>query len=247
MLKKWLGKEKRQHPRTQVEPPSLDSFSVTLETSGRESLSCQVRDLSISRVLVSVPPEECPRFESGDKIKLTVAVAQLQETILLNAVVTECTSGAGTTDITLIFEDPSRFADRLDPVHLSFLNSRQSYRVEMADSRYHTEVSIVWDGGRAVGWINDLSLSGMGLGVEPEVAQLLTDTARLELTFSLHGTEATLCLVGRIRYQRPAGRNFHCGILFDQDRSADYQQQERIIASYLTCLQQEQLKMIANR
>ena len=41
---------------------------------------------------------------------------------------------------------------------------------------------------------------------------------------SLRGSEATLRLVGHIRYQRPDG----CGIMFDQDRSADYQQQERL-------------------
>ena len=247
MFQKWFGKEKRQHQRSQVETPSLESFSVHLELSNRESLPCLVRDLSINHVLVCIPTEQCPHFEPGDKVKLTVTITQLEETILLNSLVKECTAGAKMTDITLIFEDSSRFNAWLDPLHQSFLNSRQSYRVEMADPRHHTEVSLAWDGGSAVGWINDLSLSGMGLGVEPRVAQLLTDADRLVLTFSLPGSEAPLCLAGRIRYQRPDGKNIHCGIMFDQDRSADHKRQERIIASYLTCLQQEQLKSMADR
>jgi hypothetical protein len=247
MLKKWFGREQRQQQRAQIEPPSLDSFSIYLELADQESLPCKVRDLSISSASVSLTAEQCPGLDHGDKVKLTVIVAQLQETIPLNGLVKECTAGEHTTNITFIFEDSSRFNARLDASHLSFLNSRQSYRVEMADTRHHTEVSLAWDGGSAAGWINDLSLSGMGLGVEPRVAQLLSSTDRLELTFSLRGCDATLRLVGQIRYQRPNGNNFHCGIMFDQHQSTGYQQQERIIASFLTRLQQEQLKKRSNR
>ena len=129
MLKKWFGREQRQQQRSQVEPPSLDSFSVYLEISEQESLPCKVRDLSISSASVSFPAEQCPDLDPGDKVKLTIIVAQLQETIPLNGLVKECTTEENTKCITFIFEDSSRFNARLDSSHLSFLNSRQSYRV----------------------------------------------------------------------------------------------------------------------
>ncbi len=239
MLKKWFGRDKRKEQRTQIEPPSLDSFSIYLELADQEFLDCKVRNISVNSASVSYTGEQCPDFDPGDKVKLTVTVAHLQETIPLTALVKECTPGQKTTRMSFDFEDSYRFKALLDPSHLSFLNSRQSYRVEIADIRHHTEVALSWDGGSAARWINDLSLSGMGLGVESRVAQQLSDTDRLELTFSLRGCESMLRLTGRVRYQLPDGNNFHCGIMFDQHPDTDFQQQEKVIAAYLTRLQQE--------
>ena len=150
MLKKWFGREQRKQHRTQIESPSLDSFSICLELADQESLPGKIRNISVTSASVSFPSEQCPELDPGDKVILTVTVAQLQEIIHLNGRIQECIPEGHATTISFIFEDSSRFNARLDASHLSFLNARQSYRVEVADSRHHTEVS--WPGPAARRW-----------------------------------------------------------------------------------------------
>lgn len=228
--------EKRKLERFQIEPINTDNFSLNLSITDSK-IPAKILQISIDSALASVTDEKCPVFYPDDQVAVTVTTTQKRDPVDLKARVIKCKTFDSTKFINFYFPNSSGFESQFDQEHLDFLKSQQSFRTNIHGGIHHTTVVFTWQDVSAIGWINNLSISGMDLGFTEEAAQQLVSEKELTMSFKLHGSDVTINLIGTICYLEPIGNNFHCGIKFDKNKSINYQEQENHIASFLINLQ----------
>jgi len=228
----WLKGDRRKKYR--VEPESPGALEVSLILSSRKSLPGELINMSIDGSAVFFPANDCPDLTPNERVKLKFVMTQTKKSITIDAIVKDsCTAGERKL-CRFQFAEPASFVQELDPSLWEYFNRRQGFRVE-PERVEPIEVMLEWRDGFAQGRIIDISTTGMGLEVDPELARALGHGDRLTLSFRLPGSEIPLKLAGNIVHGKPKGENTHCGIRFDWSwsKTDDFELQESVIGAYL--------------
>ena len=226
----WAKAEKRKQHRTEAGAPK--PFKLSLLLPGRIQLPGHMVEISMDGAVISFPAEKYPDFDLNERVKLILIVVETQKIVLIDAILRGSRSAKDRNLSRFQFVDPSRFVHELDISVLSYFNRRQAFRVKPSVSE-STKVALAWEGGSAVGWIIDISITGMGLGVPSIVAQTLGNPDQLELSFKLSGCEESLKLIGNAVNRRPAGKIVKYGIHFDPSQTEDFHRQQDVISRYV--------------
>ena len=136
------------------------------------------------------------------------------------------------------FLDPDEIAEKLDNDDFRILNRRQHYRLEPVEPS-HIRVTAGWEGHTADGWIIDISISGMGLGVTKKTAEEIGRPDRMQLRFSLPEVEGNIQLAGPVQFRKRMGNNYLYGIQFDLNLYGEVGRQEKAISAFI--LKQQQI------
>lgn len=151
----------------------------------------------------------------------------------------------------LFFQIPFKFIDtsnvlqNLDPIPLSYFNRREAFRAS-TDLNRPIEVDIEWDDKSAKGWIIDVSINGMCLGIEGDINVVFKPSDQLTLAFCLPEHELPLMIVGKVVRRTATGKHERYGINFDWKQTEDFRKQERVIHQYTMQRQMSALKMRSN-
>lgn len=234
----WFKGDRRKTYR--VEPESRGALEVRLIVSRRKPLLGELINMSLDGSAVFFPANECPDLTTNERVKLKFAIAQSKKSVMIDAIVKDsCTAGERKL-CRFQFEEPAGFIRELDPALWEYFNRRQGFRVE-PNAIEPIEVMLEWRSGFAQGRIIDISTTGMGLEVDPEILRALGHSHRLTLSFKLPGSEIPLKLVGTIIYRKSKGEDPQCGIRFDWDwrKTDNFELQESVIGAYLMRRHQE--------
>ena len=90
----------------------------------------------------------------------------------------------------------------------------------------------------------DISLTGMGLDIKPELSEILINSEPFTLLFGLPVSEKTLMIVGTTVNPRPSGKIILYGIKYEWSQTENSYHQESVITNYVIYRQREIIRRI---
>lgn len=250
MLGWFSGKkeEKKTASGSSESKYSSDSFKVRLVTAAGRLVPGDLENIEMDGVIASFPTERCPELNEEAETKLEFTKIETEREFVIRAVVKEALKTKDQFTYTFSFPDPKLFISELDAEDFSAANRRQSFRMEPLDED-EIIVDLSWDKSSAKGWLNDISVTGMGLGIIKPTAIAMGKPAELKLSFKLPGNEERLELIGKVLYHKPGKREgtVHCGVLFEQNIPGGFLVYDKAISTFLSNQQKELLKRRARR
>jgi len=247
---KWLSGKKENRKTAFSAGLSLSEekpFKVSLVAGSGRLIEGRLGAMKMTGVTASFDLEKCPELNPEDSTKLEFYRFENERTFVVRAVVKEAEKTATTRIYDFIFPEPDIFISELNNKHASNLNQRESLR--MGNRSYgDIEVDVDWGEGRATGRIIDISVTGMGLGVTPDIAEEMGKPEEMSLQFLLPGCHRPFDVLGKVLYhkQAPDKENVHCGVLFDQNKPGGFLAEDTAISKFLVEEQKEQLKLRVN-
>ena len=132
---------------------------------------------------------------------------------------------------------PSYDMQTSKPPEILSNNRRQAFRTA-PDKGGSVPVALEWENGSAQCSLLDISTTGMGLVIQPSIAQQLDVPDWLRIMLSLPSCSTPLDLIGTIPYRRLLNKKFHYGVQFDWNRTDAFYRQEAAISAYVMKRQQ---------
>lgn len=229
--------------RSKKETISSFPFSFDLMLPGRKKLAGNLADVNMEGAAISFPVEQCPALKNSERIRLALTIFETKKTMLLDAVV----NGSRTVQDRILFQfrfiDTTHILKDPDPVLSGYFNRRESFRVR-PDLSEPIRVSFKWEGKSVEGSILDISLTGIGLALEPKVARQLEYAKQITMTFRLPDETMPFEIVGNTTNFIPVGKLVRYGIQFDRKETMNIRNKERRILKYIM---QRQLVMLKKR
>ena len=105
-------------------------------------------------------------------------------------------------------------------------------------------MDVDWNGGSTQGRVIDISLTGMGLGIKPELPEIPVNSEPFTLSFELPVSEKALMIKGTTVNPRPSGKIMLYGIKYEWSRTENSYQQESMIKDYVIYRQREIIRRI---
>ena len=227
------AENKKNGAPTPMRPLTLMDLKVSLILPDLEIISQDILYLSTTEAVVCFPIKTCPDLRPAEKVKLKVIFLKEEANLLFDAAVRSCKTDRIAKQCKFQLTAKEHTISQLEKALGKDFNRRKAYRVTQ-DEDSPIQVALKWDGGSGSGRIFDISTSGMGLLVSPEISGRISYHDRLQLKFNLPGSEIPLELIGSVSYSRASGENAHYGIQIDWDQTGSFYRQEAIISTYVT-------------
>lgn len=238
----WLvGINKRKTYRAESEPTGPLDMKILLAEA--EFLEATIINISIGGVAAYLAASECPGLAARQIVTIRLQLTETKRAVNLQGLVL---SVSKKEDDKLFcrfkFTEPAEVSQQLDESFWQYLNRRQAFRVSPASAEV---VAVTFESvdGAGQGRLIDISTSGLGLEVASEVAENLSQTEPMTLTFQLTGMP--LRLRGTICYSKLSGGSRKLGINFDKEKTPNYPKQEEAIAGYIMERQKQILQQQA--
>jgi hypothetical protein len=213
-------------------------FQFNLVLPGRELLPGAIFNTSMNGAAIAFDPQRFPNFALNERVKLQLSMTPSKKIIMVDATLKHLRNANNNVICRFQFADPSSLAKNLDISLMSYFNRREAYRVK-PDINEPIEVDVEWNDGSTQGRVIDISLTGMGLGVTPEVTEIPGYPEPVTLSFRLPISEKTVMIVGTTVHPRPSGKIILYGIKYDWGQTENSYQQESVITSYVIYRQRE--------
>ncbi|MGD8770324.1 MAG: PilZ domain-containing protein [Desulfobacterales bacterium] len=233
---KLFKKDSRKQYRTKDKDFSPLQFNLVLP--GRELLPGAIFNTSMNGAAIAFEPQRLPNLALNERVKLQLTMTQSKKVIMVDATLKHLKNANNNVICRFQFADPSSLAKNLDISLMSYFNRREAYRVK-PDINEPIEVDVEWNGGSTQGHVIDISLTGMGLGVKPDVTEIPGYPEPVTLSFRLPISEKTLMIVGTTVHPRSLGKIILYGIKYDWGQTENSYQQESVITSYVIYRQRE--------
>lgn len=233
---KLFKKDSRKQYRTQAKDFSPFQFHLVLP--GRKLLPGAIFNTSMNGTAIAFDLQRLPPLAINERVKLQLSMPQSKKTIMVDATLKHLKNANNNVICRFQFADPSSLAKRLDISLMSYFNRREAFRVR-PDINEPIEVDIEWNAGSTQGRVIDISLTGMGLGLKPEVAKILSYAEPVTLSFRLPVSEKILMIGGTTVNPRPSGEIILYGIKYDWSQTENAYRQESVITSYVIYRQRE--------
>ncbi len=240
---KLFAKEKKESTRKESELSRLFEFSLVLPN--KQQVQGYLVDLNMDGAAITFPAGECPDFQADERVRLSLTIRQTEKKILMDAHVRGLRKDKTGSLCQFKFIDTSSVIHKLDQILLSYFNRREAFRVS-TDLNRPIEVDIEWDDKSAKGWLIDVSINGMCLGIEGDINVVFKPSDQLILSFCLPEHELPLTIVGKVVRRTPTGKHARYGVNFDWKQTEDFRKQERAIHQYTMQRQMSALKMRSN-
>jgi len=229
MLKLFKGGNRSKY-RTGAE--SFIPFKLSLILPNRLLLPGSLININLDGAAISFPAESCPDFDPGERVKLQMVTVESQKEMVIDATLRNLRTAEDRKLCRFQFIASNRLAKELNPSLLKYFNRRRALRVK-PDMAAPIAVDLECGSGFSQGWIVDISTTGLGLGMKPEVAKMMDRPKRVPVSFQLPGSEKPLFFEGTVPNIRRGGNIVVYGIEFDQSRTEDFHQQQESITSYV--------------
>ncbi len=231
------AEDKKDRDSAPIRPVSLKDLKVSLVLSDREIISHDILYFSTTEAVVCFPIKTCPDLLPAEKVNLKVVFLKTDPILLFDAAVRSCKTDGIAKQCKFQLTAKEHTISQLERALGKDFNRRKAYRVT-SDEGSPIQVDLKWDTGSGIGRMVDISTSGMGLLIAPEITESLSYHDRLQLKFNLPESEIPLNLIGTVSYSRASDKNSHYGIQIDWDQTGSFYRQEAIISTYVTRRQQ---------
>lgn len=243
MLKWFKGKKEEKKKPAEENQFSSDAFDVRLVTPTGRLLPGELDEMRMDGITATFESERFPEFEEGAEVKLDFTKLETEREFIIRGVLKELTRVAGEVVCEFQFPDPKLYISELNSDDFSAANRREAFRMEPMGTD-EVIVELRWEDKSGQGWMNDISVTGMGLGVTKETAAQMGKPETLKLSMQLPGSENVLQVIGKVLYHKPGKEDntIHCGVLFDQNKAGGFLAEDKMISTFLNAQQKEMLR-----
>lgn len=203
------------------------------------SLLGEVLDLSLYGCSVRVPLTQAPIVPVGGTVTLTLHASDTKS-VTITATVQASTGRDKFRRMGLAFSNPAALHAMLSPKLLRWFNERRALRVQPRPP-VSVAVDVPGQERRLTGRMLDISAEGVGVVVDGESAQELSQVVRVGLEFTLPGHTGPTVLRAFIRYRAQLEEEaaLYIGLSLDPEGSSDFISEQQRITEYVTELQRD--------
>jgi hypothetical protein len=163
--------EKDSRKQFRANGKDFSPFQFNLVLPGSELLPGNIFNTSMNGAGIDFDPQKFPDFALNERVKLQITMTQSKKIIMVDATLINLRRTSEEAICRFKFADPSSLAKNLDISLMSYFNRREAFRVK-PDIHEPIVVDIEWKDGSTQGRVIDISQSGMGLGIKPEVTKI---------------------------------------------------------------------------
>jgi len=228
-----------------IEQPVEVTVALSRDRDSR-SFFGTVLDASLNGVEIRFALESAPALAIDETVTLNFSSSGLGQPIEIRSKVLSRTETARFRRYAceFVFEAEAQSAAAEDILKLFI--QRGGQWVEPVSSR---PIEVRMRGGRpddeeyaaleAWGRLTEVSTVGIGVVTELDVEERFASVDQVEVTFHLPAVDEPLRLHGRIRSRQRQAGHVRYGVLFDADRTFDYDRQQHLILTYMISRQRE--------
>ena len=237
-----LDKEKRKvyHVETKEKP----SYEASLILPGGKLLAGDIANISFEGAAVIFPANQCPLLDQGDPIRLAFRLGHTGgRNWIIHGTVRESHVELGMRLLRIKLRLGDTFLQQLQPDDWAIFNRRQTFRVR-PNPRSPLTVNLEWEGETAEGSVIDISLGGMGVHLESQVAKMISESQSMTLSLFIPGFDVPLTNSGSVCYLKKERDSHRLGITFSSNRDESFFQKEKVISKFLLMRQREMIGKI---
>jgi len=231
--------DRRSNYRVDLEEKS--SIEVRILAEGGKSIVARVHTVSSGGIGVHLPSELASFLFVSQKVQVEFGGGPIVKPLTVRAIVKHHLPEKGLHRYGLEFVDRQSFDEELlnRALHGLF-NRRGAYRVRPeSGAKIPVLLQSQPQGVRGSGIMADISVTGIGLVVTPDVEAQFRGIDRFILSFRLPGILEAVTLDGILRYRTLDKDEVRCGLVFDPRRSDQFRRQEAAILEYVMRRQRE--------
>jgi c-di-GMP-binding flagellar brake protein YcgR len=234
-----LDKEKRKTYR--VETREKPSYEASLILPGGKLLAGDIANISFEGAAIQFPVKKCPPMEQGDPIRLAFRLSRTGgRNWIIHGTVRETLEDLGVRLVRIKLRLGDTFLQQLQPDDWTIFNRRQTFRVS-PNPRSPLTVNLEWEEGSAESQVIDISLGGMGVRIESQVAKMISPSQSITLSLFLPGVDVPLSITGSACYLNKERDSHRLGITFSTNRDELFFQKEKAISKFLLMRQREMI------
>jgi c-di-GMP-binding flagellar brake protein YcgR len=234
-----LEREKRKAYR--VETKEKTSYETSLILPGGKLLAGEIANISFEGAAVKIPDKQCPPLEQGDPIRLAFRLAHTGDrNWIIHGTLRESHVELGIRLLRIKLRLGDTFLQQLQPEDWAIFNRRQTFRVR-PNPRSPLTVNLEWEGESTEGQVIDISLGGMGVRLESQVAKVISESQSMALSLYLPGFDVPLNISGSVCYLKKERDSHRLGITFSLIRDELFIQKEKAISKFLLMRQREMI------
>ena len=238
---KLFKRDTRSQYRAKAKDFSPLQFNLVLP--GRELLPGAIVNTSMNGAAIAFDPQRFPHLALNERVKLQLEMPQFKKIIMVDATLKHLKNANNNIICRFQFADPSSLAKNIDISLMSYFNRREAFRVK-PDINEPIEVDVDWNEGSTQGRVIDISLTGMGLGIKPELPEIPVNSEPFTLSFELPVSEKALMIKGTTVNPRPSGKIILYGIKYEWSKTENSYHQESMIKDYVIYRQREIIRRI---
>ena len=237
-----IEKEKRRTYR--VETKEKPSYEASLILPGGKLLAGDIANISFEGAAINFPVNQCPNLEQGDPIRLAFRLSHTGgRNWIIHGTVRDSHEDLGMRLLRIKLRLGDTFLQQLQPDDWTIFNRRQTFRVS-PDPRSPMTVNLEWEDGAAEGQVIDISLGGMGVRIESQMAKMISQSKSIALSVFLPKFDVPLTISGSVCYQKKQRESHRLGITFSLNRDELFFRKEEAISKYLLMRQREMIGKI---
>ncbi len=228
-----------------VELSETTDLAVAVTVPNGSPIGGQLLDVSASGAGVLFDTPNPPNLVVGQHIDLVFTSDTLKEPLQVAACVQHRAEDTknGARRYGFRFLEPQQLDTRLPADARRLFNRRQEVRVtpdtfqpvrvtlQSSEDQPPVEVQLL-----------NISLTGLGVSLEPTLESLFADSVQVSITIDLPGVRRPVGVVGHIRYRRLVGDRIHYGIEFDTELSPRFARTEDLLSKYVSRRQADYMR-----
>ena len=233
-----------------VELSESTDLSVSLPAADGSRIQGRLLDVSASGAGVCFDTHNAPALAVGQHVDLVFDSGSFAGPLTVAAQVQHRTENdanrEGRRRYGFRFLEPQQLDRHLPAEARRYFNRRQAVRVSPGTFE-PIEVSLRTgeDETPIEVRLHNISVSGVGVSLEPALEMSFADRTQVNLSIQLPGSRRPIGLVGSIRYRRLVGERIHYGIAFDTELTEKFTRKRRALARYVLRRQSQYLRASA--
>jgi c-di-GMP-binding flagellar brake protein YcgR len=239
-----MDQEKEKRKAYRVETKEKPSYEASLILPGGKLLAGDIANISFEGAAVNFPDNPCPPLAQGDPIRLAFRLASTGDrNWIIHGTLKDSHVEKGMRLLRIKLRLGDTFLQQLQPDDWAIFNRRQTFRVR-PNPRSTLTVNLEWEGESTEGQVLDISLGGMGVQLESQVAKMISESQSMTLSLFLPGFDVPLTISGSACYLKKERDCHRLGITFSSNRDESFFQKEKAISKFLLARQREMIGKI---
>lgn len=226
--------EKRRQYRT----PGQGELEIEVIRDGSTKFSGKVVDISAQGVSLSFSAEEEPNIELREIVLLKVTSTFLEKSIVVPSMVIRREELEEGWTYGIEFIDWLGLLAQLPPALAEMFNRRGDYRVEPIPED-PIQVTLEALPLRVNAWLRDISIVGLSAFIPSNLETVFRKVRKAQVSFNLPRLGKKLKFQGRILHRHLTESGVCYGIVFVEETTRAFQENQQLLAQYIQARKKE--------
>jgi len=205
----------------------LDAFELVLHLVDGRAIAAQLDDLSLGGLTAQSIALADVGLERGSALEIELCAEPLGLSVRVPARISHMRKHGGRARVGIEFTNREELQRELSPECFRFFNRRSAPRAVVLPSERIDVALMARDSARLIGRLHDLSVSGAAVWISGAQTRELSEGSTVSVGFQAEPGAERIELSGSVRWLQHSDGPLLCGIRFDPEVTAEYEQQRR--------------------